>query len=364
LCSGRSTRHPGPQVQAAGAIDEVMRWHVSGFDDDAPQALSGWHHEPSDEHRRLAEAMTRALQRADPTELDRPASVAAVAPRQPPPGRGEADRHRAAAISAAVPEPSSPADTRELRIWGSASAGKTVYLSQLFMKHRHGGDSDWCVRLPAGSDPETVQFYEARLERFKKDNAFPAPTSRGDVKEIVYHLVNERTGQRVGIAMEDRPGADFENVDADMARRLAAADGLLMLLDPRRDPADQTHEVLKTLLAMQQVRMDDGRDPRPLAVCISKCDELVGSAEAYRIALQTPEMLPGIALATSVREALVHYFETWRVFALSAAGLRRRHGAVEPGVFYDESFKLRINADAEPLNLLEPLLWLLEHVDR
>lgn len=257
------------------------------------------------------------------------------------------------------PPQTPPAGARTLRLWGAASSGKTVYLAQLFTRYHHGGDPDWSVRLPPGVNQG---WFEARLAGFEEQNRFPEPTPAGAADQVMYWLVNEAAGRRAMIAVEDRPGRDYETFDADTARRLAAADGLLLLLDPLRDAATQNEEVTRGLLAMQQARGSHEPDPRPLALCVSKCDALIGSAADLRRAQDDPAGFLERHIGTTIAEAVRHYFRRHRLFALSAAGLRVSHGAVLPAVFHDEQLELRISRAGVPLNLLAPLIWLLDEI--
>ena len=264
--------------------------------------------------------------------------------------------------SLSAPAPGISADTaraREVRLWGAASSGKTAYLAQLFASLDHGGDPRWTVRLPPGANRASL---EDQLRSIRRDNRFPVATAAGRRDELVYRLVDSETGRGLTLAMEDRPGADYELLDPAVAQRLATADALVLLLDPNRDRARQEEEVRRAFLAIQQGRTDPDRDPRPLAVCISKCDEYVRDLVDLDRMLADPDALLERLIGKAIADALRRDWQRYRVFPLSAAGLRLFHGAVEPSAFYDESLSLRINPQATPIHLLDPLLWVMETI--
>jgi hypothetical protein len=101
-----------------------------------------------------------------------------------------------------------------------------------------------------------------------------------------------------------------------------------------------------------------------VAVCVSKCDQYIADMDAYLEAMRRPRAFLRELIGTPITDALAHYFACHELFALSAAGLRLRHGIVEPGVFYDEALELRLNFEARPFNLLPPLIWLLERLEQ
>lgn len=321
-----------------GTAAEAVHWHLIGLGGCPADQLPSADAPTSPAQQALATAMARALLANEPALLRQPVQVQNPVPAAPRPRLD---------------------DAKELRIWGSASSGKTAYLARLLTKFK-SGDADWAVRLPPGADRD---WFELRVDNFQTENEFPEPTARGTSDQLVCRLVNEREDREATITIEDRPGGEFEAFEEATALALANADGLLLLLDPRRDPARQNAEVQRAFIRMQQQRNDPVKDDRPLAVCISKCDELIHDMHDYQRAMRQPRTLLLEHIGGKIAEALEHYFSNYRVFALSAAGLRIVHGTVQPSVFYDETLKLRVNADARPVNLLDPLLWLLEELE-
>jgi hypothetical protein len=322
----------------SGTAADALCWHLIGLGSCPADQLPGADAPTSSAQQALAAAMAQALLANAPALLQQPAEM----------------RHPISTASRPRLD-----DAKELRIWGSASSGKTAYLARLLTKFK-SGDTDWSVRLPPGADRD---WFELRIDNFQTQNEFPEPTARGTRDQLVCRLVNERAGREATITIEDRPGGEFEAFEEATALALANADGLLLLLDPRRDRARQNAEVQRAFIRMQQQRNDPLKDERPLAVCISKCDELIHDMDDYQRAMRQPRTLLLEHIGGRIAEALEHYFSNYRVFALSAAGLRIVHGSIQPSVFYDETFKLRVNADARPLNLIDPLLWLLQELE-
>jgi hypothetical protein len=212
--------------------------------------------------------------------------------------------------------------------------------------------------LPHGSD---LAWFENRRDELHTNNRFPPQTAVGANDKIEYRLVN-KDGRDAIIALDDRPGVIFEEFNQETAELLADAAGLLLLLDPMRDRAKQNKEVWHAFEAMHQKRRDDLQDPRPLAVCVSKCDEYIHTVADFRLARDRPEVFLREHIGKTIRDAIAHYFSNSKLFAVSAAGLCITHGVVQPSVFCDESFDLRIRSDGRPMNLLEPLVWILDEL--
>lgn len=343
-----------------GADGAALQWHLIGCGDAAADLLPPPAYPSTDELCAIGAAMARALLDNDPGALAAPASQTAPLPQSTlPPDAGTRDArppsHPPAFYQSTQPRRQG---TREVRIWGAASSGKTAYLAQLLTKLDHG-DTHWSVRMPHGSDQA---WFKGMRENFRMQNRFPAATPVGANDQLAYRLTNEKDGRDAVIALEDRPGKVFEDFDQDTARRLADAHGLMLLIDPRREPAKQNEEVWNAFEAMHQARRDDLQDPRPLAVCVSKCDEYIHTVEAFRQARDTPEVFLRDLIGQTITDTIAHYFSNARLFALSAAGLCITHGAVQPSVFYDENFEPRISSLGRPMNLLEPLVWILDEL--
>ncbi|WP_295386289.1 hypothetical protein [uncultured Thiodictyon sp.] len=298
-----------------------------------PADLAG----PDDEAQARGRIMAQAILRGDPRGLHQgPVSV----------------RSTAAGESARAP-------TR-LTLWGPSGSGKTVFLGQLYWQLSGSQREDWVI-YPGETG---LDFLELMRDTMYSRNAFPPGTTLGTSLNIVCHLVHRHTGERVTLALEDRAGADYEGLHAEVQERLLAAHGIILLLDPKRQDDRVFNEVSHTferlLLAAGRVA---AQDPRPVAVCVTKADELIETPDDYRLALSEPA---GFA-AAHVDQRLLNYLETrfarFALFPVSAAGVRLQFGAIEPVVFYDERLRPRINC-GQPFNLLAPIDWLIRQVGR
>jgi hypothetical protein len=242
----------------------------------------------------------------------------------------------------------------KLALWGPSSAGKTALLAQLFLLRAAG--EGWEVHPTETSLP----FIEQMQVRLQTENLFPAATvvSPEPVK-LLYHFVNRRTGTRAALQVEDRAGTESEQMNEQWQRQLNAADGLVLLFDPVRDRVKLRDEVLRTLRRLQvSGRREVEKDSRPIAVCLSKADLLIRCPEDAMRARRERDAFVRERMVPELAGWIDFHCANFRLFPVSAAGIRVRRGVVEPVVFYDEALKLRIGQGGEPLNLLEPFLWI------
>ncbi|MDQ3280768.1 MAG: hypothetical protein M3Q69_05080 [Acidobacteriota bacterium] len=249
-----------------------------------------------------------------------------------------------------------------LTLWGPSAAGKTVLLANLYLQR----DDDWDV-YPTGKSLAFVQHMRGRMQT---SNFFPPATTVNDVQGIEYLFRHRRTGVSASLALEDRAGADWERLAADgdgdvanLKKRLAAADGLVLLFDPLSDQATLGERVWSTL---ELVHVDDQRgvqkDERPIAVCVSKADVLIETAEDFLSARDTPDLFVRQRVPPAMIDALDRFCSNYRLFPVSAAGVRLRHGVVEPAVFFDEQLQPRICPGGRAFNLMTPFSWLLDRL--
>jgi hypothetical protein len=102
---------------------------------------------------------------------------------------------------------------------------------------------------------------------------------------------------------------------------------------------------------------------RPVAVCVSKADELIDSPAALRRAIADPDgFVRGLRQMSSLVRGVERRCNNMRLFPVSAAGLRLRFGVVERVVFYDEIFRPRLAPGGEAVNVMAPFTWLLGQV--
>jgi len=246
-----------------------------------------------------------------------------------------------------------------LAVWGPSAAGKTVLVAQIFLQQQRTGhtDGEWKI-LPT---EKALGFIDTMQKRIRTENLFPKATPVGQRDKIEYSF---RRGEIVAaLELEDRAGKDFEMLQTDARDRLAAARGLLLLFDPQRR-ADQLEEEFSRTLAQLHVARGDGngRDPRPIAVCLSKADLLIESAADLARAIDEPDDFVRAHIDSTLLGLLDHYCAHYQLFPVSAAGVRLRYGALEAAVYYDEDLALRLSPGGEPFNLMKPFAWLLDRV--
>jgi hypothetical protein len=288
--------------------------------------------ELSDELRDRGRALADALLRADPDGL---------------PGGGGDGPELAGGEDGEPPI--------RLALWGPSAAGKTVLLAQLFLAS-DADPQDWQV----WPTEEIVSFSRSMRARIDVSNSFPPPTNAdADAERLSYRFRNQERGLEAVLALEDRAGAHWEELRDKPLENLAEADGLLFLIDPFRDRAHLDAEIQNTIVRLA-VRRNGRPDRRPVAVCLSKADVLIESAEDLRLAREEPDRFVRRFIGPELLASLDKYYETWRLFPLSAIGARMRWGTVEPTVFYDEQLEPRIQPGGRPIHLLAPFSWLLD----
>lgn len=252
--------------------------------------------------------------------------------------------------------------TVRLALWGPAAAGKTALVANLFLDAH---DPDWAV-FPA---QQSLEFVDSLRGRMKLGNQFPAATRVGEPQGIEYYFEHRASGIIASLQLEDRAGTESEALEAEnlggktsLKNRLGVADGLVVLFDPTKEPQHLESLVSRTfeLLHVASGRKA-GRDPRPIAVCVSKADLLIEHPDDFRKALDSPDEFVRERVA-SVVGAIDRYCSNYRLFPLSAAGVRLRFGSIEPVVFIDEALEPRICPGGTPFNLMAPFTWLLNQL--
>jgi len=288
---------------------------------------------PTPDQERQARAMAQGLLAGDPAPL----------------GEATPSGHRASVR---------PQQPIELAMWGLTAAGKTALLAQLFIE---GDGGDWEIFPTATSR----NFILVMQERIRTNNGFPSATA-GGVEKIEYQFRNRTTGVEVSLSMEDRAGSASEGLSDGLKDSLGRAAGLVLVFDPPSEGGALASAVSKTLI---DIHIASGRgaqrDERPIAVCLSKADMLIESPQDLRRAQKEPDAFVREHDHMGLVRTLDRYFNNYRLFPVSAAGVRQRRGVVEPLVFYDEKLAPRIcpvRDSSELLNVMAPFTWLLDKV--
>jgi len=250
----------------------------------------------------------------------------------------------------------------DLALWGPSAAGKTALLAQLFLLPSSAGEG-WEVFPTEASLP----FVEQMQARLQTENLFPEANTVGAVDKLLYHFINRAAGIRASLHVEDRAGKESEEMNEEGQRRLNAAHGLMLLFDPMRERERLRDEVIRALQRLYVTRQHgadlDPRDPRPIAVCLSKADLLIRTPEDALRARREPDAFVRERMVPELGGWIDRFCANYRLFPVSAAGIRVRRGVVEPVVFYDEGLRLRIGLGGEPFNLIEPFLWIFRQLE-
>jgi GTPase SAR1 family protein len=281
-------------------------------------------------------------------------------------GRTPARPSTGTAASAADPNPAAGRRPVQLTLWGPSSAGKTVLLAKLYLETENR--EDWDI-FPT---QKSVDFIQTMRERMRTSNLFPPATTVGHVEGIEYLFRHRQTGLEASLQLEDRAGRESEDLqdESDTAggkvslkQRLGSAQGLVLLFDPISDETLLESRVWRTL---ELLHVASGRgvqkDERPIAVCLSKADVLIETAADFRRALETPDEFVRERVPAVLLHALDRFCTHYRLFPVSAAGVRLRHGVVEPVVFLDEDLKPRVCPGGQAFNLMAPFAWLLQEL--
>ncbi|MEE8525311.1 MAG: hypothetical protein V3T72_15350 [Thermoanaerobaculia bacterium] len=246
----------------------------------------------------------------------------------------------------------------QLALWGPSAAGKTVLLAQLYLYMRRTR-----VAWEIFPSDKSLDFIRQMRTQMHRQNFFPTATAVGTEERIVYHFRHRESGAKASLAVEDRAGVDFENLQPDAQERLRSAAGLVLLFDPTRNRTQLEIEVAQTLEDVHvSSGRDVGKDDRPIAACISKADVLISSAADLARARDDPDGFVRERVDSILVDVLERFCSNYRLFPVSAAGLRLRHGVVEPAVFYDENLTPRIGRSGRPFNLMAPFAWVLDRL--
>jgi hypothetical protein len=241
----------------------------------------------------------------------------------------------------------------QLAMWGPSAAGKTIFLARL-------ANAAWADAGPWEVWPTEglIAYSQAMRDRIDSENRFPLLTG-ATPESIAYQFERKTDGLTAVLALEDRAGYQWQELRDDARETLERADGILLMIDPLRDPAIRDIEIRNTLDRLAVAR--GGKpDERPLAVCLSKADLLMESPEDLRLALEEPDRFVRPRLSRQILAVLDQFHADYRLFPVSAVGVRLRWGVVEPAVFYDEALSPRIYPGAEPVHLVTPFAWLLD----
>lgn len=245
-------------------------------------------------------------------------------------------------------------DLQTVALWGPTSSGKTAFLSQLYFQH----SDEWDV-FPT---QDSLAFLEV-VRPFMEKNSFPRPTAVATMKRVAYTFQNKKTAKEFALVVEDRPGEESEVLREDGKKRFNDALGLVLLFDAEKDLRLLERQIEQTL-AYLNVAADRGskKDDRPFAICLSKADLKIRSADDLQRALERPREFVLEKISLDIVHWVDKFCSNYEFFPVSSIGVRLRHGVIEPIVFYDETLSLRMGSDGQSVNLLRPFAWLFDRI--
>jgi hypothetical protein len=287
-------------------------------------------------------------------------------------------------------------DSRLIAVVGATEAGKSVFLTVLIHELMHRVGEQINAAILAADDSTRERFasnYERLLYRDRSLPTLAEPTAAADRQPLVFRIATETrwpfataARQQTLLSVHNTAGevlGSQRNVSV-LASYLAAADGIVLLLDPLqmpgarslarpgtqmplrvgREPVVALEQVTDVLLAVE------GRRPgsvisKPLAIALTKLDalrhDLEETSPLRRPAPQAPyfDETDSLAVHDQVRHMLARWdgtridmtvranYQRFRYFGLSALG--------DPPT----SDNMVSPAGIQPYRVADPLLWLL-----
>ncbi len=326
--------------QRAAADKLRQQWDVVGVDDSTPSWDPGV--VAGKEIRAKAERMARALLAGDPSRLIARNHV----PVPPEPAR------------------EGPKGQVRLTLWGPSAAGKTAMLAMLYLEasSQQSSQSDSWRVFPT---EESMEFIQQKRHEMETMLRFPPPTQPGEGDRIDYRFCRSDGSQEASLCLEDRAGKEWEVLDDDGKRRIAEANGVAFLFDPTRGEKVLSEELCNTLEGGHVAgRRGAERDPRPIAVCLSKSDLLIETSDDLVWARDDPDDFVREHINPKLLLEIDRFCLNYRLFPVSAIGVNLCRGRVEPVFFYDDTLTPRLLGRGKPFNLMAPFTWLINEVTK
>lgn len=247
-------------------------------------------------------------------------------------------------------------ELQTIALWGLSSSGKTAFLAQLYLQP----SSEWEV-YPGPESQSFLDLVQPHLER----NQFPLKTAIKSIEKVDYTVRQRTTGKEMHLVVEDRAGEEYliRELTDEGKKRLNDARGLVLLFDPESNQRGLEQNVEKTLTRLNWYSGRGSRkDERPIAICLSKSDLFIQSPEDLQRAIDRPRDFVLEKISPHLLSWVDKFCSNYELFPVSSVGVRLRYGAIEPVVFRDETLKLRLGSGGDPVNLLQPLAWLMERI--
>ena len=298
---------------------------------------------------------------------------------------------------ATLPPSFGKVDSRLIAVVGGTAAGKSVFLTVLIHELMRRVGNQFNASIIADDDATRERFdsdYERPLYRDRFLSALPKLTQAAYRQPLVFRITTEKrrrlgtaARQQTLLSIYDTAGEDMGSRDhvSLLASYLAAADGIVLLLDPLQMPGARSlarpgtqmplpigHQPAVLLTQVTQLlRSVEGRRPgggvisKPLAIAFTKLDalrhDLDESSPLRRPAPQAPyfDETDSSAVHDQIRQMLDRWdgpqidmhvranYQRFRYFGLSALGdPPTSDNTVSP-------------AGIQPYRVADPLLWLL-----
>ncbi len=243
-----------------------------------------------------------------------------------------------------------------ITLWGPSSSGKTALLSYLYLKSQ-AVKSGWHIFPTSSSLAEVIR----QSNQIRKANEFPIGTLTTNEREISYDFKDLETGLVSQLETKDRAGLRSEAMDEEILSGLAASDGIVLFLDYGRGHREtEVVDALSQMYVQYSKKMGTTaqKDTRPLAVCLSKVDQLIRTPEDLKQLQDNMEQFVRDKLSTELLGWIDQYHEKVKFFPVSSVGLRLSYGCIWKSVFYDERLVLRVTDQGTPINIVEPFAWI------
>jgi hypothetical protein len=285
---------------------------------------------------------------------------------------------------------------KKITLWGGPGSGKSTYLAALALAAYQSQAGGWVIN---GADEESIEFLLAATSALK-NGAFPPPadsqTTRyafqicGKIKKTngTFSFLDQYMQIDLVLRVTDRPGQDFMASPEETAKDMADCDGLILLYDYELDldghpNFEYLHAVAEYLrVHCAQNLLPRGRLPQHVAVCLSKYDHAPTFQWLYENQMiswaggDNYRNIPYLAqprwalsrLDNLVLPLLERNFDPQRIayFGVSSIGFYHRpDGGVEANVATDADTPIiRSGKNIYPLNVLGPILWLVERFNQ
>ncbi|MDT9339174.1 hypothetical protein VV11_006750 [Trichodesmium erythraeum 21-75] len=173
----------------------------------------------------------------------------------------------------------------KLGIWGTSSAGKTVYMIMLYHYLKKSKRKDkFLVRV---NDQETDDFLQTELNSMIDKGEFPTPTGKKDkYNSYSYKLKRDKSDTIVELTFLDLPGELLEgrekkvktnnkkNEDVSVAKYLTQCHGILILLSPLKEdyPKNSYFSLLEGLFRLMLREIPEFKLEQYVVFGITKAD--------------------------------------------------------------------------------------------